>query len=228
MQRGLSTILSWTENHSHREVRKRFEAKEGSERRRLCSLPSLTSNHVYVKVQWRVTCKRHNFYCSLELFVGDTLGLQTSECISDFTTKRRVLFQGLPKDFGGESLHSSFENSGPAISAGVMSLNHSTSRLYGYLHYEHREDAHGVVEKSHAMILYGNTTRVEHFKSREERGGGAAAPKNTNLGMKGMLQSAATETNLHEIFEEFGYVQSWFLSKVRCTKYTLVLILKHS
>jgi polyadenylate-binding protein len=142
-------------------------------------------------------------------------------CFSYFRTfqyspsSSRRLMQNLEKTTTTRILHDTFSDFGEILSCKVPTDKDGNSKGYGFVHFADPEAAKRAIEEVNGAQL-GDSEKVVtvcEFLSRQERGD--SKPQFTNIYVKNLPPSIASEEDLKGIFNEFGDITSSAIRKVR-------------
>lgn len=120
-----------------------------------------------------------------------------------------VFIKNLDKSIDNKALYDTFSAFGNILSCKIVTDEHSSSKGYGFVHFETEEAARSAIEKVNGMLLNGKKVFVGRFMSRKERLEilGDKAKKFTNVYIKN-IPDQWDDQKLIDMFENYGKIVS--------------------
>lgn len=120
-----------------------------------------------------------------------------------------IFIKNLDKTIDNKSMYDTFSAFGNILSCKVATDETSSSKGYGFVHFETEEAANNAIAKVNGMLLNGKKVYVGKFIPRKEREKelGEQAKRFTNVYIKNFGEELDDE-KLREMFEQYGKITS--------------------
>lgn len=135
--------------------------------------------------------------------------------IADKETRRirqsgqgNLFIKNLDKEIEVSQLHDAFANFGEIISCKIPTDENGKSRGYGYVQFRKPEEAEQAMSDLREASINGRPITIEHFQKRQRQN-----PENTytNVYIKNLPSSIASNKELYALFAQYGEIDSCFL-----------------
>lgn len=123
-----------------------------------------------------------------------------------------VFIKNLDKSLDNRHLNDTFSQFGNIVSCKVVCDETGTSKGYGYVQYETKEEADTAISSVNNMLIMGKTVYVGEFVPKAEREKSTSSETFTNVFVKN-LQESVDDAKLKEIFGAHGTITSAVVMK---------------
>jgi polyadenylate-binding protein len=125
-----------------------------------------------------------------------------------------VFIKNLDKSIDNKALYDTFSTFGNILSCKIMTDEQSSSRGYGFVHFETNEAADQAIKNVNNMLLNDKKVFVGRFMTRSQRMElyGSANKKFTNVFVKNFGDNV-DDQKLKEMFEKYGEITSAVVAK---------------
>eukprot|EP00833_Pecoramyces_ruminatium_P018904 jgi/Orpsp1_1/1192936/evm.model.d7180000097014.1 len=124
-----------------------------------------------------------------------------------------IFIKNLDVSIDDKALYDTFSAFGNILSCKIATEN-GVSKGYGFVHFEHSEDAENAIKNVNGMLLNNKKVYVGHHIPKKERNAKIEELRNqyTNVYIKN-LDETVTEDQLKAAFEKFGKITSLVIQK---------------